>query len=143
MAHPSSYARIAPVLELKGDEMIQLDWCLLLTQVTGDSGSGNETAPQGGLMQMLPMFLVIFAIFYFIAWRPQAKERRNREAMLKAIKSGDRVMMTSGMIGTIAGVKENEVTVKVDEKNNVKLRFSRAAVQSVLGDPKEQSSESK
>ena len=66
--------------------------------------------------------------------RRQAKERRQREAMLKALKVGDKVITNSGLFGTVTSVKEHEVVLKVDDKNNVRLRFSRQAVQTVLGE---------
>ena len=57
--------------------------------------------PPGGfgmpdLMVMVPAFLLIF---YFLMWRPQARERKNREAMFKGLKKGDRVLLSCGLIG--------------------------------------------
>ena len=93
----------------------------------------EDPAPRsGGLTQMFIMLGGVVVIFYFIAWRPQAKERRAREEMLKAIKSGDPVLTTSGIFAVVSSVKEDHVILKLDEKGNVKVRFSRAAIQAVL-----------
>ena len=63
--------------------------------------NGNAAPPQsafGGLMGMLPMIIIIVAMFYLM-WRGQAKERKKRETMLSAIKNGDRVVTIGGMTG--------------------------------------------
>jgi len=83
-------------------------------------------------MDTIFLFGGILMIFYFLAWRPQAKERRVRAAMLEAIKNGDKVLTTSGMYGTVHSLKEHEVVLKVDDKANVKIRFARQAVQTVI-----------
>lgn len=81
------------------------------------------------MSEMLVPIGGMLLIFYFILWRPQAKERRLREEMLQALKTGDRVLTTSGIIGVISSLKDTEVVLKVDEKNNFKIRMSRQAIQ--------------
>jgi preprotein translocase subunit YajC len=93
----------------------------------------NQPQPPSIFNMMLPL-LVILGIFYFIAWKPQARERKARAAMLEKLKTGDRVLMTSGMFGTVTNLSKDEVTVRVDDKNNTRIRFGRFAVQSVLSD---------
>lgn len=84
-------------------------------------GSGN-----GGIMSILPLMVGMFAIMYFIVIRPQQKQKRDRDAMLGAIKKGDRVVTTSGIHGTVAGMDEQTITLRVGDQ--VKLTFDRAAV---------------
>ena len=83
----------------------------------------------GGMSQMLPtilMFGAMFAIFYFLMIRPQQQQKRERERMLGAIKKGDRVVTTSGLHGTVTGLTEVTVTLRVGDQ--VKLEFDRAAI---------------
>jgi preprotein translocase subunit YajC len=68
----------------------------------------------------------MFAIMYFIVIRPQQKQKKEREALLAAIKKGDRVVTTSGIHGTVSGLDEHTVILRVSDQ--VKLTFDRAAI---------------
>ncbi len=74
----------------------------------------------------LLFFGAIFAIFYFLLIRPQQKQKREREAMLAALKKGDRVVTTGGLWGTVTGLDEQKVVLRVADQ--VRLEFDRAAV---------------
>jgi preprotein translocase subunit YajC len=87
----------------------------------------------GGFSQTMPtlvMFAAMFAIFYFLMIRPQQKQKQERERMLAAIKRGDRVVTTSGLYGTVTGLTDTTVVLRVADQ--VKLEFERAAVGRVL-----------
>ncbi len=88
-------------------------------------------APNGGggpgaVATQLMFFAAIFAIFYFLLIRPQQRQKRDREAMLAAVKKGDRVVTSSGLHGTVVGLNDNTVTLKVAD--SVKLDFDRSAL---------------
>ena len=85
-------------------------------------GSGGSTA----LLTQVAFFAAIFAIFYFLLIRPQQKTKRDRESMLAAVKKGDRVVTSSGLHGTVTGLGEHTVTLRVADQ--VKLEFDRAAL---------------
>ena len=78
------------------------------------------------------MFGAIFAIFYFMIIRPQQKRAKDAKKMLEALQKGDKVLLSGGMHGNIAGMEDK--TVLVDVGNNVKIKFERSAVVSVLRD---------
>jgi preprotein translocase subunit YajC len=78
----------------------------------------------------LLFFGAIFAIFYFLLIRPQQKQKREREAMLGALKKGDRVVTTGGLWGTVTGLDEQKVVLRVADQ--VRLEFDRAAVGRVV-----------
>ena len=86
--------------------------------------------PNGGgssaVMTQVLFFAAIFAIFYFLLIRPQQKQKKEREAMLRAVKKGDRVVTSSGLHGTVVGLGEHTITLKVADQ--VKLDFDRAAL---------------
>jgi preprotein translocase subunit YajC len=71
-------------------------------------------------------FAAIFAIFYFLLIRPQQKQKRDRETMLASLKKGDRVVTSGGLHGTITGLEEQKVVLRVSDQ--VKLEFDRAAI---------------
>ena len=85
-------------------------------------GSGGSTA----LFTQVAFFAAIFAIFYFLLIRPQQKQKRDRETMLAAVKKGDRVVTSSGLHGTVIGLGEHTVTLRVADQ--VKLEFDRASL---------------
>ncbi len=83
----------------------------------------------GALFQLLPLVL-IFGVFYFLVLRPQQKKMKAHRAMLAALRRGDRIVTSGGLIGTIAKVvDDNELLVDLAE--NVRVRVSRAAVAEV------------
>lgn len=98
----------------------------------------GEQARQPGAAEalgpMLPYFVAMAFIFYFMFIRPQARERKTRETMMSNLKRNDRVVTYSGIIGTITGFSDDnkEVTLRVDD--SVKLRFLRSAIQGPLGE---------
>jgi preprotein translocase subunit YajC len=94
--------------------------------MAGPQATGS--APPNPLVSFLP-FLVILFIFYFLLWRPQAKRQKDHQNMLQALKKGDRVVTSGGLHGTIVGVKEDVVVLKIAE--DVKVEVSRSAVADV------------
>lgn len=77
------------------------------------------------LMNMAPI-IAIFAIFYFLLIRPQQKQQKEHEAMLKNLKTGDKVLTTGGLYGTITGFKGDDLEVTFSQ--TVKLTVARSAV---------------
>jgi preprotein translocase subunit YajC len=85
---------------------------------------------------LVPLILVGL-IFYFIVIRPGSRERKQREAQLSSLKKHDKVITNAGIHATVVALDDDTVTLRVDEKNNVRIRFSRAAIWQVLGDEDE------
>jgi preprotein translocase subunit YajC len=83
---------------------------------------------------LLPLIL-IFAIFYFLLIRPQQKRQKERNAMLQALKKGDKVITIGGIHGTIVDLTEERVTLKVSD--TTKMVFERNAVNAVKGEDSE------
>ena len=85
----------------------------------------------GGLMGMLPMFALMFAVMYFMMIRPQQQRAKQHKAMLAALRRGDRIVTAGGIIGTVAKVvNDNEVSVDIAE--NVRVRVVRSTITQVL-----------
>ncbi len=81
------------------------------------------------VMSLMP-FLLIFFIFYFLVIRPQAKRQRETKEMLESLKQGDRVVTTGGMYGTVAGLKDAVVVLKIADQ--VKVEVAKSAVTGVV-----------
>lgn len=86
---------------------------------------------QSGGEWLVPMLLV-FVIFYFIVIRPASRERKAREAQIKSIKKHDRVVTNAGIHGTVVALEDDAVVLRVDDKANVRIKFSRQAIWQVL-----------
>ena len=84
----------------------------------------------GGIASLFLPFLLVFIVFYFFIIRPQKKREDTRKTMIEAVKKGDRIVTIGGVHGTVTKVDETSVLAQVDE--NVKLRFDKAAIASVV-----------
>jgi preprotein translocase subunit YajC len=92
--------------------------------------AGTEANPQGQMIQMIGMFAILGVMFYFLLIRPQQKQKKEQENLMKNIKTGDRVLMSSGIYGIIANVKEKTFAVKIAD--NVKIEVLKSAVSTVV-----------
>ena len=81
-------------------------------------------------MAMLFPFAVMFAIFYLLVFRPQAKERRAHQNMVKNLKKYDEVVTAGGLQGTVLNVKPDTVTLRVDD--NVKVEVEKTSIARLL-----------
>ena len=84
-----------------------------------------------GIGQFIPLIL-IFVIFYFFLIRPQQKKVKEHKAMVSALKRGDKVVTSGGIVGTIERVIDNE-KVEVLISDNVKVEVVRSTgIQNLL-----------
>ena len=103
---------------------------LLLAQAK-DPGPAPESA--FGNPFVLIVLMVVF--FYFMLIRPQQREQAEKKKLMDGLKKNDRVITTAGLYGTVVNVKDDAVTLLVDDQNKVKLRFLKSAVASVVVPP--------
>ena len=74
-----------------------------------------------GIGQFIPLIL-IFIIFYFFLIRPQQKKVKDHKAMVEALKRGDKVITSGGILGTVERIIDNEkVEVKISDNVNVEV----------------------
>ena len=81
--------------------------------------------------QMLLM-LVIFAVFYLIVIRPMRKKQQETESMLSELKNGDRVLTSGGIYGTVVGVNDDRIHLRVAE--HVKIQVAKSAITQLVED---------
>ena len=89
-----------------------------------------EGASAPALMQFVPIVLV-FAIFYFLLIAPMRKRQKALQTLIDNLKKGDRIITNGGLYGTVAGVEEKAVIVKVSD--NVKVKIAKSAVAGLEG----------
>lgn len=86
-----------------------------------------QAAPEGGGWEgMLLMVGAMFVVLYFFMIRPQQKRQKEHQNMLSSITSGDRVVTSSGMIGTVKGQDEQTFTIEIAP--NTQVKFQKVAI---------------
>jgi preprotein translocase subunit YajC len=88
--------------------------------LAADPGAG------GALSQFLLLFAPLFAIWYFLVIRPQQQQRRKTQAMLANLKTGDRVVTSGGIYGTIVSFRNGVVQLQI--ANQVRVDVARSAI---------------
>ena len=82
------------------------------------------------------MFISLGLVFYVLIWRPESKKRKAREETLNALKIKDKVVTIGGLFGTVVNVEQDEVTLVVDTKKEIRMKFRRSAIETITA-PKE------
>ena len=99
----------------------------------GAPAGDTQQDPKAQMIQMIAMFAILGVMFYFLMIRPQSKQRKEQENLLKNLKTGDKVLMSSGIIGIVANVKdEKEKTILVKIADNVKVEVIKSAITTVF-----------
>lgn len=101
----------------------------------------GAAAGRGGLFELLPLMLIIGALLYVMVIRPESQRKNDTEKMQQDLKKNDRVLTIGGIHGVVTNVASgDEVTIRIDDKTDTKLRITRSAIQKVVN---KESSESK
>src|SRR5437763_121591 len=87
-------------------------------------GSGGP-----GWLGIAPLIL-IFAVFYFVLIMPQQRKQKKWQAMLGELKTGDKVVTSGGLRGTIVALKDDSLHLRVPP-DNLRIEVTRASIVSV------------
>ena len=82
-----------------------------------------------GLMSFLP-FIIIFVLFYFMLIRPQMKQAKEHKAMLDALKTGDEIVTTTGILGKVVKLSDQFSTIEI--ASNVEIKIQKQTIQILL-----------
>jgi preprotein translocase subunit YajC len=93
-------------------------------QSTGASGAA-------GLSTQLLFPMMILVIFYLLLWRPQQKKMKDHRAMLEALRRGDQVVTSGGIVGKVTKVMEDGM-VEVEVAEGVKVKVVKSTIGQVL-----------
>lgn len=86
--------------------------------------------PQGNLLTALIPFVLVFVIFYVLIILPTRKKQKKHMDMVSALKPGDKIITTGGIYGTIMGVQQDRIELKI--ATNVKVDITKSAVGAIL-----------
>ena len=87
-------------------------------------------SPSGGEQGPLPGFILmglIFAIFYFVLILPMKQKQKKLDLMVKTLKAGDRVVLSSGIFGTIVAVEDDAFALRIYQSTKIKILKSAVA----------------
>jgi preprotein translocase subunit YajC len=105
------------------------------TTTTQQAAEPNSTTPvkknPPGYTQLIFIGL-IFVILYFMMFRGPKKRQQQQDQMVKALKKNDRVQTIGGIFGTVLDVSDTEITLKIDESNNTKIKVVPSAIHRVI-----------
>jgi preprotein translocase subunit YajC len=100
----------------------------------GQGTSGGEDEGRGGGFGGMWFYVVLlggFVLLYVWMGRGRRRQEAKRKEMLAALKKNDKIVTIGGIMGTVIETRADEITVKVDETNNVRMKFARWAVRGV------------
>lgn len=93
----------------------------------GNTVLAQQQSQPPALWNLVP-FVLIFVVFYFLLIAPQRKRQKQLEALLKSLKSGDKVTTSSGIIGVIVSIKDKSVSIR---SADTKLEILKSAISEV------------
>ena len=88
----------------------------------------------GGLIQLMPILLIIL-VFYFLIIRPQQKRQRQLQETISNLKIGDRIVTTGGVIGVITTVRDTSFLIRSADKSILEIARSSIAAIDEEGKP--------
>lgn len=102
----------------------------LLDLIISPAAAQAAPAQQGSPISLLVMMVLFFAVFYFMAIRPQMKRAKEHRALLSGLSKGDEVLTNGGVAGRIDDLGESFVTVEIAD--GVKVKIQKNAISAVL-----------
>ncbi len=92
----------------------------------------QQQAPTAAPFDPMYLWIILIWFFVFMVWLPSRKAKKQQQQMLAALKKKDKVLTTSGIIGVVDNVKDDEVSLKIDENSPVRLRVIKSSIDRVL-----------
>jgi len=108
-----------------------------MTLLAQNAQGGSSLGPLGGLLP----FILIGVLFYFMLIRPERKKRAEMTDLLGKLKKNDRVVTAGGIFGVVVNTQKDseDVTIRIDDNNNTRLRILRSAISRVITDEEPES----
>jgi preprotein translocase subunit YajC len=109
----------------------------ILQPAVKDVNAPRQQQKTRGFDPMSLIFLgLLLVIMYFILFRSPKKREQEHHKMIQSLKKNDKVRTIGGIIGVIVDVKDDEITLKVDESTNTKIKVIPSAIGKNLSEEK-------
>jgi preprotein translocase subunit YajC len=106
-----------------------MDFMNLNVILAQGAAPATQPNPTGEMVRLVGMMLLFGVMIYFAMIRPQQKRAKEQAEMLKAIRPGDKVLTTGGILGTVVTVKEKSVTIR---SADTKMELAKSAVTQIM-----------
>lgn len=103
-------------------------------QTSTTVAASDANAPGAGAREQKPfippvvLLILMFVVMYLILFRGPRKKQQQHKKMVQTLQKNDRVRTIGGIIGTIVDVRDDEITLKIDESNNTKIKIATSAI---------------
>lgn len=94
------------------------------------SAAAAHPSPLQAIVQMLPMLIIIVAVFYFLFIRPQSKRAKEQRTMLDSLAVSDEIMTAGGIVGKVSKILEDYIVLSIAP--NVEMMIQKNAIAKVL-----------
>jgi preprotein translocase subunit YajC len=71
---------------------------------------------------------MMFVLMYLILFRGPRKKQQQHKQMVQSLSKNDKIQTIGGIIGTVVDIRDDEITLKIDESNNTKIKILRSAI---------------
>lgn len=88
----------------------------------------TRTREQNPLGSWLWIYIALMLVMVFVFFRGPQKQKKERKKMVQSLQKNDRVQTIGGIFGTVVDIKGDEITLKVDESNNTKIKIASSAI---------------
>jgi preprotein translocase subunit YajC len=99
-----------------------------MTLVPDSNMPQNQTQNRGFGYSQFVLLGLMLVVFYFLIFRGPRKKQQEHKQMVQTLEKNDKVRTIGGIIGTVVDIKGDEITLKVDESNNTKIKVVSSAV---------------
>lgn len=107
---------------------------IIPSAIAQDAAAVAPNAGSAGFASFIPLVLML-GVFYFLLIRPQQKKMKEHKAMVEALRRGDKVVTSSGMMGTVYKIDADTGVVQVEVAEDVVIKFVKSAITEVLSKP--------
>jgi preprotein translocase subunit YajC len=100
-----------------------------ITTVSSDPNAVvTRTREQNPLGSWLWIYIALMLVMVFVFFRGPQKQKQQRKKLVQSLQKNDRVQTIGGIFGTVVDIKGDEITLKVDESNNTKIKIASSAI---------------
>lgn len=105
--------------------MIMSKMGFILATAQSPNAAGAQQDPRAAILYQVGFIAIMIVMFYFVLIRPQSKKAKDHAAMLKTVRTGDKVVTSGGLVGVVITVKEKTLTVRSADS---KFEVTKSAV---------------